>query len=82
MSSVRLETIAVHPGHSAYPFRMPGDHYIQGSFTRLSELLGSPLWAKTEPLMLSTLWDSLPENRFAPLGDVGTSRRTPLYVDH
>jgi len=39
-------------------------------------------WAKAEPLTLSTLWDSLPENRLAPLDDAGTSRRTPLYVDH
>jgi hypothetical protein len=54
----------------------------KGSFARLSELLGSPLWARAEPLTLSTLWDSLPENRLAPLDDAGTSRRTPLYVDH
>lgn len=54
----------------------------KGSFARLSELLGSPLWARTEPLTLSTLWDSLPENRLAQLDDAGTSRRTPLYVDH
>ena len=29
-----------------------------GSFARLSELLGSPLWDRAEPLTLSTLWDS------------------------
>jgi hypothetical protein len=46
------------------------------------DTLGSPLRAKEEPLTLSMLWDSLPENRPAPLGDDGMSRRTPLYLDH
>jgi hypothetical protein len=53
-----------------------------GSFARLSELLGSPLWPRAEPLTLSTLWDSLPDNRLTPLDDTGKSRRTPLYLDH
>jgi hypothetical protein len=50
-----------------------------GSFVRLSELLGSPLWPKAEPLALSQLWDLLPDNRVTPLDDAGQSRRTPLY---
>jgi hypothetical protein len=53
-----------------------------GSFVRLSELLGSPLWPRAEPLALSQLWDLLPDNRLTPLDDAGESRRTPLYLDH
>jgi len=53
----------------------------KGSSARLSEMLGSPLWDKAEPLALSTLWDSLPENRLVPLDDANLSRRTPLYID-
>jgi hypothetical protein len=53
-----------------------------GSFVRLSELLGSPLWPRGEPLALSLLWDLLPDNRLTPLDDAGRSRRTPLYLDH
>jgi hypothetical protein len=52
-----------------------------GSFVRLSELLGSPLWGKT-PVALNELWDSLPENEQAPLLDRGTARRTPLHVEY
>jgi hypothetical protein len=54
----------------------------KGSFARLSELLGSPLWPKAESPTLGVLWDMLPENRFSPLDDAGVSRRTPLLVDH
>lgn len=53
-----------------------------GSFVRLSELLGSPLWSAREPLALNLLWDSLPDNRLTPLEDTGKARRTPLYLDH
>lgn len=49
---------------------------------RLSELLGSSLWPRGEPIALSRLWDLLPDNRFTPLEDAGSSRRTPLYLDH
>lgn len=52
-----------------------------GSFVRLSELLGSPLWPKADPLTLSQLWDLLPDNRLTPLDDARQSRRTPLYLD-
>jgi hypothetical protein len=58
-----------------------GKNGTRGSFVRLSELLGSPLWAKSEPLTLGTLWDSVPENRLSPLEDT-PSRRTPLLVGH
>lgn len=54
----------------------------KGSFARLSELLGSPLWPKPDSLTLGALWDSLPENRLSPLDDTGSARRTPLLVDH
>jgi hypothetical protein len=53
-----------------------------GSFVRLSELLGSPLWPRGEPLALNLLWDLLPDNRLTPLDDAGRSRRTPLSLDH
>jgi hypothetical protein len=53
-----------------------------GSFVRLSELLGSPLWPRGEPLALGLLWDLLPDNRLTPLDDAARSRRTPLYLDH
>jgi hypothetical protein len=53
-----------------------------GSFVRLSELLGSPLWPRGEPLALNLLWDLLPDNRLMPLDDAGEARRTPLYLDH
>ncbi|MBB4910768.1 YaaC family protein [Actinophytocola algeriensis] len=55
-----------------------GDH---GSFVRLSELLGSPLWGKT-PMRLNKLWDLLPENEQWPLLETGNVRRTPLWIEH
>ena len=58
-----------------------GKQGTTGSFVRLSELLGSPLWPKADPLALSQLWDLLPDNRLTPLDDAGQSRRTPLYLD-
>ena len=54
----------------------------KGSFARLSELLGSPLWPKPDSITLGALWDSLPESRLSPLDDTGPARRTPLLVDH
>ncbi len=54
----------------------------KGSFVRLSELLGSPLWAKSVPVTLGSLWDLLPGNRIWPLRDEDESRRTPLWVEH
>lgn len=59
-----------------------GKEGSKGSFTRLSGLLGSQLCAGAEPLTLNALWDSLPENRLAPLEDAGEARRTPLFIDH
>src|SRR6266567_4300231 len=59
---------------------MVGRPGSKGSFVRLSQLLGSPLWDKSFPVTLNTLWDFLPENRLSPLRDSGESRRTPLYV--
>jgi hypothetical protein len=52
-----------------------------GSFTRLSELLNSPLWDKRSRVPLKIFWDSIPENRFARIAD-DHDRRTPLAVDH
>lgn len=52
------------------------------SFGRLSELLGSSLWAGPQQVTLSELWDDLPDNRLHPLRDPSESRTTPLYVDH
>ena len=54
----------------------------RASFVRLSELLGSPVWAGPQPVTLSAVWDCLPENRLSPLGDASGPRTTPLYVDH
>ena len=59
-----------------------GKEGSKGSFVRLSELLGSPLWPRGEPLTLRLLWDLLPDNRLTPLDDTGRSRRTPLYLAH
>lgn len=53
-----------------------------GSFVRLSQLLGSPLWPRGEPLTLRLLRNLLPDNRLTPLDYAGRSRRTPLYLDH
>jgi hypothetical protein len=52
----------------------------QGSFVRLSELLGSPIWNDSTGMTLGVLWDCLPENRLAPLDDTGKRRRVPLWV--
>jgi len=52
-----------------------------GSFVRLSELLGSPLWDEGDAIRFAALWDSLPENRLTPLEDADESRRTPLCVE-
>ena len=52
------------------------------SFVRLSELLGSPVWASSELVALNTLWDCLPENRLFSLEDAGEARTTPLSVDY
>ncbi len=54
----------------------------KASFARLSELLGSPLWAGPQQITLSDLWDCLPDNRLHPLRDPSGSRTTPLYVDY
>jgi hypothetical protein len=52
-----------------------------GSFVRLSEILGSPVWAKDTPVALSFLWDCIPENRSAALvAEDDRSRRCPLLV--
>ena len=56
------------------------DGSAKGSFVRLSQILGSPLWDKTASVPLNQLWDTLPENRLWPLRDNG-NRRTALYVD-
>lgn len=53
----------------------------KGSFARLSELLGSPLWEESSSLSLNELWDCIPENRLSPLKDTGIARRTPLKVE-
>ncbi len=52
-----------------------------GSFVRLSELLGSPLWGRAK-VSLPELWDCLPGNGDSPLGPDGSSRRLPLLVEH
>jgi hypothetical protein len=52
----------------------------KGSFVRLSELFESPLWEKNSPIPFAKLWDCLPKNRLAPIGDDDKSRRVPLYV--
>ena len=54
----------------------------KASFTRISELLGSPLWGSPQPVTLSDVWDCLPGNRLYPLSDLSGSRTTPLYVNH
>jgi len=51
----------------------------KGSFVRLSDVLDSPIFAETQPVALTQLWDSVPENRLWPLRD-GQHRRTPLQV--
>jgi hypothetical protein len=40
----------------------------KGSFVRLSELLGSPLWPKPDSVTLGALWDSLPGGSLNHLG--------------
>jgi hypothetical protein len=51
-----------------------------GSFVRLSEILGSPVWDRSLSVTLACLWDCLPENRLVPLNDRDQSRRGPLLV--
>lgn len=55
----------------------------KGSFARLSELLGSPLWPKDErgPVPLEPLWDCIPECRDLALSDDLVARRTPLQIE-
>ena len=50
----------------------------RGSFARLSEILGSPLW--DGPMAFRVFWDAIPENRLSPLAD-DRERRIPLAVD-
>ncbi|WP_406409338.1 YaaC family protein [Streptomyces sp. NBC_01643] len=50
----------------------------QGSFVRVSEALGSPVWG-TDPIRLEDLWDLLPPNLRYPL--TARDRMTPLYAD-
>jgi hypothetical protein len=38
-----------------------GDNSTRRSFTRLSRILGSPIWEATAPVPLGQLWNSLPE---------------------
>ncbi|MFV2172305.1 YaaC family protein [Actinomadura sp. LOL_016] len=52
----------------------------RGSFTRLSEILDSPLLPKAAKVRLEVLWDCIPENQIQPLSDNLTRRRTPLDV--
>ncbi|GGV45677.1 hypothetical protein GCM10010495_74080 [Kitasatospora herbaricolor] len=52
-----------------------------GSFVRLSELLGSPLWGRSR-VPLHELWDCLPGNASSSLGPDNSSRRMPLLVEH
>ncbi len=53
----------------------------KGSFTRLSQILGSAVWEKN-PVTLNKLWDMIPENAESPLRDAGTDRRVPLQVEY
>jgi hypothetical protein len=50
----------------------------QGSFVRVSEVLGSPVW-EMDPVRLEDLWDLLPPNLRYPL--TARDRMTPLYTD-
>jgi hypothetical protein len=52
----------------------------QGSFVRLSEILGSPLLPKSAGVRVEELWDRIPLNQMRPLGRGGKHRRTPMYV--
>ncbi|WP_103964996.1 YaaC family protein [Nonomuraea solani] len=56
----------------------------RGSFARLSELLGSPLWPRSgEGLVrFEVLWDCLPESRDLPLRGGSRDRRIVLNVEH
>lgn len=49
----------------------------RGSFTRVSQLLDSPVW-QTDPVRLEDVWDMLPVNLDYPLTD--RARLTPLEV--
>ncbi|MFJ9026032.1 YaaC family protein [Streptomyces sp. NPDC102259] len=50
----------------------------QGSFVKVSEALGSPVWEK-DPVRLEDVWDLLPTNLRYPL--TTRDRLTPLYAD-
>ncbi|MEU1663879.1 YaaC family protein [Streptomyces sparsogenes] len=49
----------------------------QGSFVKVSEILGSPVW-ETDPQRLEDVWDLLPSNLRYPL--TANDRLTPLYT--
>jgi hypothetical protein len=49
-----------------------------GSFVRLSQLLGSPVWGNDTVVRLEEVWDTLPANLEYPLTD--RARFTPLYA--
>ncbi|MFE0824242.1 YaaC family protein [Streptomyces sp. NPDC058847] len=51
----------------------------RGSFVRLSQLLDSPIWGKSDPVRLEDLWDTLPVNLHYPLTD--RNRYPALYAD-
>ncbi len=56
----------------------------RGSFTRLSELLGSPLWPKDGghgPMRLEPVWDCIPECHDLPLSENLRARRKALKVE-
>lgn len=63
--------------------RVLADRSGQGSFTRLSTLLGSPLWSSEDAIVFTMLWDTIPEN--APcrraLHNDAHRRRTPLLIE-
>jgi hypothetical protein len=57
----------------------------RGSFVRLSELLDSPLWPRSQSsdsVRLDSLWDCIPDCVDLPLNGDTRERRTPLYIDH
>ncbi|MCG6495692.1 YaaC family protein [Kitasatospora sp. A2-31] len=51
----------------------------QGSFTRISKLLQSPIWGNA-PVRLTTLWDCLLETIDSPISADERVRRTPIVV--
>ncbi|MFY7065710.1 YaaC family protein [Nocardiopsis changdeensis] len=52
----------------------------RGSFTRLSKILGSPVWGDTA-VPLEKLWDCIPETGEWLFGEPSTDRRTPLQIE-